>query len=371
MQPSYFSTTSRTYPIHLPAYKGNVDQSAIDTLMSEHGLTEGLIHALAPNRLAIAHTIWLVDNSTSMLTADGSCHVVNSQGGNNSVHFAPCTRWHELQQTVEYHAHLAALIKAPTTFRLINDPGLHVGPQQFSIADRGHESDIDDELSTAYHVMSNAQPSGATPLTQHIIEICEEVMQLLPMLVTVNAKVAIVIATNGMPTDDLGVADGQVQADFEAALQSLAGLPILLVVRLCTNERDVVDYWNSIDVVLEPDLDILDDFENEAREVDQHNGWLNYSMPLHRMREMGFYHRVFDLLDESPLTPDQLLEFCQIIFGRGPMLRAPSPDCDWYGFCVFLSELQMGERRQWNPIRKRMEPWIDVEKLNALHDVYS
>jgi hypothetical protein len=367
MQPSYFSSTNRTYPIHLPAYKGNVDQSAIDTLMFEHGLTEGLIHALAANRLAIAHTIWLVDNSGSMLTADG-CHMVESRGGTECFQLAPCTRWRELEQTVEYHAQLAALLKAPTTFRLINDPGPNVGPQQFSIADKGHQSEIDDELSMAFHVMSNAQPSGVTPLTQYILEIRQEVMQLLPMLM--NGKVTVVVATDGVPTNSLGVTDGQVQADFEAALQSLVGLPIWLVVRLCTNQCEVVDYWNSIDVVLERDLDILDDFESEAREVEHHNGWLNYSMPLHRMREMGFYHRVLDLLDESPLTPGQLHEFCQIIFGRGHMLRAPDPDCDWYGFCVFLSELQFGERRQWNPIRKRMEPWIDVEKLNALHDPY-
>jgi hypothetical protein len=368
MQPSDVSTTERTYPIHLTEDKGNVDQSAIDTLMSEHGLTNGLIHALATNRRAIAHTIWLVDNSGSMLTSDGH-YMVKSPGETQSVRFATCTRWRELQQTVECHAQLAALMKAPTTFRLINDPGPVVELQQFSIADHGHQSDIEQELNMAFHVMSQAQPSGVTPLTRHILEIRQEIMQLLPMLK--NGKVAIVIATDGMPTNDLGVADEQAQADFASALQSLVGLPIWLVVRLCTDQSEVVDYWNSIDVLLERDLDILDDFESEAREVDEHNGWLNYSMPLHRMREMGFYHRVFDLLDESPLTPGQLLEFCQIIFGRGPMLKAPDPDCDWYGFCAYLSEVQRDERRQWNPIRKRMEPWIDVEKLNVLHVLYS
>ena len=32
------------------------------------------------------------------------------------------------------------------------------------------------------------------------------------------------------------------------------------------------------------------------------NPWLNYSPPLHRAREIGAHHRIFDVLDERLLT---------------------------------------------------------------------
>jgi hypothetical protein len=41
--------------------------------------------------------------------------------------------------------------------------------------------------------------------------------------------------------------------------------------------------------VLGVDLDVLDDFEGEAKEVARVNPWLNYSPPLHRIRETGAY----------------------------------------------------------------------------------
>ena len=36
--------------------------------------------------------------------------------------------------------------------------------------------------------------------------------------------------------------------------------------------------------------------------------------PLHRIREMGFNHKLFDLLDERALTKDELLSFFALIF---------------------------------------------------------
>jgi len=39
----------------------------------------------------------------------------------------------------------------------------------------------------------------------------------------------------------------------------------------------------------------------EAAEVTKENPWLNYALPLHRLREFGFHDRVFDILDERPL----------------------------------------------------------------------
>ncbi len=37
------------------------------------------------------------------------------------------------------------------------------------------------------------------------------------------------------------------------------------------------------------------------------NGWLTYAEPLHRMREFGVTFKELDLLDEGPLSADQIL----------------------------------------------------------------
>ena len=56
-------------------------------------------------------------------------------------------------------------------------------------------------------------------------------------------------------------------------------------------------------------MDVLGDFFGEAKECYEHNKWLNYALPLHRLREMGCHHRVFDLIDERQLNKSELRYF--------------------------------------------------------------
>lgn len=110
-------------------------------------------------------------------------------------------------------------------------------------------------------------------------------------------------------------------------------------------------------------LEVIDDFVGEAEEVNSHNKWLNYGLPLQRMREMGFHSKLFDLLDEQQLSKGELRDFCRILFGDNLMDGVPDPEADWKGFYRDIQRLVEGESKTWNPVKRRLEPWIDIKRL--------
>eukprot|EP00615_Pteridomonas_danica_P003391 CAMPEP_0114367110 /NCGR_PEP_ID=MMETSP0101-20121206/29832_1 /TAXON_ID=38822 ORGANISM="Pteridomonas danica, Strain PT" /NCGR_SAMPLE_ID=MMETSP0101 /ASSEMBLY_ACC=CAM_ASM_000211 /LENGTH=93 /DNA_ID=CAMNT_0001516611 /DNA_START=581 /DNA_END=858 /DNA_ORIENTATION=+ len=65
--------------------------------------------------------------------------------------------------------------------------------------------------------------------------------------------------------------DGEFK-DIKEALGQLGSLPCDVVIRLCTDEIKVLNYWNAIDQDLEfLTLDVLDDTAGEGVEVRQLN----------------------------------------------------------------------------------------------------
>ena len=295
----------------------------------------------------------------------GDGHRIAETLSRKTVKLVNCSRWSELQQTVDYHAQISALTKAPTVFRLLNDPGRMVGPQQFSVAEK--KGQIDEDLQVAMNTMTQASPSGCTPLSQHIIEIRENILAMLPQLQQTGQKVAIILATDGLPTDPYGKCNHRTRAEFEENLRSLAGLPVWLVVRLCTDEDSVVDYYNNLDSQLESSLEVLDDWVGEGKEVYEFNPWLTYGICLHRTREMGFHHRLFDLLDERRLNLDELREFLFLLLGPDSFDGAPDPNLDFKAFLYHVNIAVQREGKLWNPVASKMTYWIDIKKLKSCY----
>ncbi len=148
---------------------------------------------------------------------------------------------------------MAALLHAPTTFCLLNNPGAAVGPQEFSIADKG-DAMIANDLQVSKRTMTNASPSGVTPLSDHVNNIRDMIMAMADALRDEGRRVAIILATDGLPTDARGIGGYAEKEMFIQSLRSLEGLPCWIVVRLCTDDEDVVEVsqlvWNcSIEVV--------------------------------------------------------------------------------------------------------------------------
>ena len=110
--------------------------------------------------------------------------------------------------------------------------------------------------------------------------------------------------------------------------------------------------------------EVLDDFTNEAKEINEYNKWLNYALPLHRCREIGYQNRILDLLDERPLNKMEIQEFVEMMFlETNSMTSLPDANGDWDGFLHELDCILQQEPKQYNPRTKKMEPWINIKLL--------
>jgi len=227
---------------------------------------------------------------------------------------------------------------------------------------------IENDLSKAKKSMMKTYPTGITPLARHVREIRENIKSMLPNLTSQSKRVAVILATDGLPTDDYGMTGAKERREFIEAVKTLEGLPIWIVIRLCTDDDEVVNFYNDIDSQLELSIEVLDDFEAEAKEVYEHNKWLNYTLALHRCREMGYYHRLFDLLDERLLTKGELREFCYILFGSDAFDSVPDAEADWEGFLKAISNIVENEKEQWNPMKKSPQKLIDLKVLSMVYN---
>lgn len=318
------------------------DYSRLYDFLNEHqwprGLQDNLIRSL--DRLPIRFMI--VDDSGSMSLPDGNKIV----GTGNQSKLITCTRWAELTTSMIFHAHLAEAAEAKTEFRLLNS----LSPIMLGL---GGENDGVNFTKLVSHLKESG-PSGGTPLCKHIREVTQEITEIADSLRANGQKAVIVIATDGESSD----------GDLLTAMRPLQSLPVWVVIKLCTDEDAVVNYWNNIDGQLELDIDVLDDFSAEASEVHENNKWLTYGLPLQRLREFGTTLKEIDLLDETKLTSEQIRSMVSVIFG-GAKDDYPHPEVDPAAFEKAVKVKIDNELQTWCPLKKRMLPWVRIEKIRT------
>jgi hypothetical protein len=323
------------------------------------GFPLGLALAMNENKVKFPLRVWVIDNSRSMEKPDGS-HVHAKSKGTYKV--TPCSRWKEMRETVVFHAEMAAKIQSPTMFRLLNKPFSSRLPREFAVARDGLHC-IQRDLELARETMRKVDPRGGTPLTKRIHEIRENVLALKGELEENDERIVLVLATDGIPTNLDGESPQEVREEFVKALKSLQALPVWTVVRLCTNAEDVVEFYHSLDCVNGMSLEVLDDYFAEAKKVYRYNKWINYALPIHRAREMGFYHPLFDVLNERKLALVEVKEYFRLIFGEDAADLMPDPCQDFRGFLLHSKELLASKPHPYNPITRKTMPWVDVRKL--------
>jgi hypothetical protein len=292
--------------------------------------------------------VWIVDNSGSMQTGDGNRIVRKADGSFANVR---SSRWDELGDSLQFHASLSGGLGAATQFCMLNPPGGGV-PQTIWCGTGAPAAEMD-----MVRRLRETSPTGRTPLCAAIRTATQTILERAPKLRATGKRCVLVIASDGASTD----------GDVAAALKPLHDLPVWVVVRLCTDEDSVTEYWSSIDDDIELPLDVLDDVVGEATQVKAHSSWLTYSEPLHRLREWGCPEKLLDLLDERSLSPAEMRRFVSFLIGDAAA-DLPDPQLDWPAFESALAALLDKERQIYDPLRCRMRPSIDIAKLRrAFH----
>lgn len=193
-----------------------------------------------------------------------------------------------------FHAELAERSACQTEFRLLN------GCRPIIL---GNREDDGRGLKTLKAKLEE-EPHGNTPICKHINEVVNKIVAANEGRDEYDYIPAVLcIFTDGEPSDGL----------LSEYLAPLVDYPVWIVVRLCTNTENIVEYWNKMDKELEIEMDILDDFVNEARGVHELNPWLTYGEPLHRIREWGIRCPDLDYLDENRLTHQQMYNVCKLL----------------------------------------------------------
>lgn len=323
----------------------SINEGGARELLCLHQWPVGLQDTLISNLKRIPFRFFICDDSGSMSSNDGKKLV--EYGGKHKV--VPCTRWSELSTALEFHMSLARAASAPSEFRMLNSSEpLLIG------------SGLNDEAAyTTLETIFKEGPRGGTPLCRHIREVIEKVKAMEHQLRSNRQLACVIIATDGESSD----------GDVAQAMTPLKNLPVWVVIRLCTDDDKVVDYWNNIDSQLELDMDVLDDFGGEAAEVKSANSWITYGLPLHRMREFGIVEKEFDLLDEALLSVEQMKRVGRLIYGAA-FDSLPPPEMDIADFCSALHKANKsgGYPQTFCPLTKNLQPWFQPDRINKAYN---
>lgn len=320
----------------------------------ELGVPRGLADQLAQEDQRIGLRIYFLDNSGSMNAMDGNL-LEELPGGR--VQLRRCSRWDEICGFAKDHARWNLSTGVPAEFMLLNSCNHSAGilPQEgvdFVRVDHGRPTCVED----LERLLRNNPPRGGTPITQRLQEIGKVIQDEAVQLASKGQIVFLTLATDGLPTTAQGVNDNRQMVE---QLKRMANtLPLQMVIRLCTDDANVVSFYNQIDEEYELPLDILDDFESEAKEIAEvGNGFFTYTPVIHRIREAGTLFKLLDSIDEQKFNALEVRKFVELL---SPGLSASS---DNRAFVAQVRELAGQQKLVFDPVSGQMQPYLNVRQI--------
>lgn len=113
----------------------------------------------------------------------------------------------------------------------------------------------------------------------------------------------LVLITDGTSTD----------GDVINVLRPLEGFPLRIVVRILTEDKELIEYWQHINSTLNLDICILTSLKEEAAASEKKNSWLTYGEPLFLLREFGVEIPGLNMLPYRQLPKEKIKAICQLL----------------------------------------------------------
>ncbi|TPX72558.1 hypothetical protein CcCBS67573_g05778 [Chytriomyces confervae] len=206
------------------------------SLVNRHEISKMM--AVKLRKLEAYDIVIICDDSTSMNTK--TAHPINPRA-------APTTRWEELKVTVQMVTEIAATL---------DDDGIDV-----HFLNRDPIRNVFDvrQLDDAFE----SPPSGHTPITRVLKQVLSE--KRSRAVSESNKKLLILIATDGVPTTDMGFDDRLgLWLVLMQERDDAGDTPVVFL--LCTDDEKEVGYLNEWDKEI-PGVDTVDDYYTERREI--------------------------------------------------------------------------------------------------------
>lgn len=329
----------------------------------ELGVPPGMAEQLAYDDQRIGKRLYLLDNSGSMSASDG--HVFKTLAGNRGV-MTPSTRWEEVCAMAREHANWNVTLNVPCEFILLNCMSRANGVPPTEGIDYVSFNDSETDIGRLDNLLKQNPPRGTTPLSDRVSEIRQRIGVEAATLARHGQMVFVTIATDGMPTTSRsGTSDDADKKRFVEELRLLTSeLPVQLVIRLCTDDDEVVNFYDNIDEETELPLDVLDDFTGEAKQVaGQGNDWFVYTALLHKVREAGTLCKLLDDIDEKRFKPADVRRLVQFLSPDPVLSTGEFAHVDTKDFLAVVKRVTASAAPVYDPLCKAPKPFVNTRKL--------
>ena len=295
------------------------------------------------------YVFYVIDNSTSMEISDGKTFI--KQG--DIVHkINLVTRWDEaVSKTVSIAEYNIKRGICAVYYLLNNKSNERVSDIDYVKIDPNSNDHLSKLEILKNVILNHNNIRGATPLDKITNYFCDKMRENLE--ITSNNSICYNIITDGEPNNKIG---------FENSLKKFCkNYSVFLVINLCTEDDDIVEYYNDLDKQIGSEvsgLDVLDDLESEQKEViNAGNTFLTYSNELHICRMAGCNSIAADLLDEEELPLHYINKLCKEILNVSEL----PPITNRVEFINKVAELNYNV---YDFYYKKMKPVLNI---NSLH----
>ena len=294
----------------------------------------------------------VIDNSGSMEHEDGKQFYLDKNGIITKYQYT--SRWLEASNKVLQIAHYNISRGMNTCYYLLNPRKNGKWQENIDYVEIDPtQKGCQDKLEILrQHILSSDNIRGSTPLDLITIKFAKFLQEKADVLD--NQTVCYNLVTDGQPNN---------KTAFETQLKRLAThYSVFIVVNLCTDADEDIDYYNQLDKKIGSELsglDVIDDFEAEQLEVVGQNKYFVYSFMIHTARMAGCYSVVGDMMDEEGLPLAYVHKSLKELLAIDITLNMDNKS----EYLLKIEEANNRADKVYNYLTKKMEPPINMTRL--------